>query len=219
MDRHIAAMDGVHDGDLMLCMDSGVAYQREMTNLVPYDADYFDKCAGYEGKEIARAINASRRALVARHFGTGPVLDVGVGSGEFIKSRPDTFGYDVNPAAIEWLRAAGKWQEYFGLFRAFTFWDVLEHVPVPADYFQRMPRWAYLFTSLPVFADLESIRQSKHYRPNEHLYYFTERGFIDWMAGHGFEHLETTDQETAAGRESILSFAFRLSMRSVAKAA
>ena len=54
-----------------------------------------------------------------------------------------------------------------------------------------------------------SIRDSKHYRPGEHLYYFTELGFAQWMARHGFELLEVSNFETKAGRDSILSFAFR----------
>jgi hypothetical protein len=36
---------------------------------------------------------------VARHH-QGKVLDVGIGSGQFVETRPETWGYDVNPEGI-----------------------------------------------------------------------------------------------------------------------
>jgi hypothetical protein len=200
------------DDDLVLCPAMGVAWQHDMTVTAAYDENYFDKCAGYEDKDIAVAINEGRIAMVDRHAGAPcDVLDIGVGSGEFVRKRPHTFGFDINPAATTWLKARGRWREDFEAFRAFTFWDVIEHVPEPETYFRRVPPGSVLFASIPVFVDLHRIRESRHYRPGEHLYYFTESGFTDWMALHGFEFLERADFETAAGRELILSFAFRRS--------
>src|SRR6185295_18228706 len=97
----------------------------------------------------------------------------------------------------------------FYLFQGFTFWDVLEHIEEPERYFERMPDSAFAFLSVPIFGDLTAIRASKHYRPGEHLYYFTEEGLARWMAMHGFRLLERDDFETRAGRDNILSFAFR----------
>jgi hypothetical protein len=209
MDRVIAGFASVEDGDLSLCHGNGVAYQRDMSKPVPYDEAYFDKYVGYEGQEIARKINAARVSLVNEFVGPSRrVLDVGIGSGEFIKSRPQTYGYDVNKTAVAWLKAHGKYGT-LDAFMAFTFWDVIEHVPEPDDYFRKMPDTAFFFTSLPIFSDLARIRESKHYRPNEHFYYWTERGFIEWMAAHRFRLLACRDAETIAGRESILSFAFQ----------
>jgi hypothetical protein len=211
VDKAIASLPAIEDGDLMLCPAHGVAYQRDMTQKVPYDAAYFDKYVGYEGQDIAVKINAGRVALVNHYVGAeAPVLDIGIGSGEFIKSRPTTFGYDVNPKAIEWLKANRRWSDGFAAFDGFTFWDVLEHVEEPAvDYFRRMHSGAFLFTSVPIFRDLSRIRESRHYRPGEHLYYFTENGLIDWLGGYGFDLHEIARFETDAGRDSILSFAFR----------
>ena len=210
MDRFIETFPAVRDGDLTLCLENGVAWQADMAHRVPYDAPYFDKYVGYEGTEIARAINAGRVDLVNRHVVCdGGVLDIGIGSGEFIKSRPHTFGFDVNPKAVEWLHARHRWSDKFYLFQGFTFWDVLEHVEEPERYFERMPDSAFVFLSVPIFGDLTAIRASKHYRPGEHLYYFTEEGLARWMAMHGFRLLERDDFETRAGRDNILSFAFR----------
>ncbi len=123
--------------------------------------------------------------------------------------RPNTFGRDVNPVAVEWLKANDLWVRNLSDFRAFTFWDVLEHVEQPEDYFRQMPVGSSLFACVPVFADLQRIRESKHYRPGEHLYYWTQEGFAKWMSWHDFALLDMQDYETRAGRENVRSFAFR----------
>lgn len=215
MDKFIKRMASVVDADLSLCLNDGVAYQSDMSVSAAYDESYFNKCAGYEGQEIANRINAGRVQLVAEYFSpNAPMLDVGIGSGEFITSRLDaggrTFGYDVNPAGEAWLRERSLWRENIKSFGALSFWDVIEHVPRPEDYFEQMRPGSFLFTSVPIFDDLTRIRESKHYRPGEHLYYWTRTGFISWMGWHGFVPIGHALFETEAGRDSIESFAFRL---------
>jgi hypothetical protein len=209
MDRFIKEFAAVADRDLMLCQKDGCAYQADMSSPVPYDEAYFDKYVGYEGQDIALKLNAGRVAFVNSHVGAdASVLDIGIGSGEFIKTRPRTFGHDVNPKAIEWLQSEGKWAASLWAFMAFSFWDVIEHVQDPDIYISQMVIGSNLFASVPIFSDLTRIRESKHYRPNEHFYYFTEAGFVDWIAKYGFRLKEVSDFETAAGREDILTFAF-----------
>jgi hypothetical protein len=209
-DGIIAQFESEEDNDLTLCPFDGVAYQTDMKITASYDADYFNKCAGYEDKEIALKINAGRIAMVNEHAGADVnVLDVGIGSGEFIKKRPHTFGFDVNPVAIDWLKSCGLFASDLERFSAFTFWDVLEHVESPAFYFGPMAGGSFVFVSIPIFSNLKRIRQSRHYRPGEHLYYFTETGFTDWMAMNGFHLIDRQDFEMKAGRENIVSFAFR----------
>lgn len=214
MDRFIRQFAAQPDDDLMLCPEHGVAYQRDMTVKVAYDESYFNKCLSYEDQEIARAINAGRVALVDRYAGADSViLDIGIGSGEFIKKRRNTLGYDVNPTAVAWLKTqglwSGHWDGYHTRFAGFTFWDVIEHVEEPEDYFRWVKTGGFVFVSLPVFGSLTKIRASRHYRPGEHLYYWTEGGFVAWMRLHGFMLLGRADYETRAGRDSIVSFAFR----------
>lgn len=209
LDRIIATHPAERDGDLMLCRPHGVAYQADRDHVVAYDAPYYDKCAGYDGTPIGDALNRGRVEFVARHFGPGRVADVGIGSGQFIRSRPNTYGYDVNPVAIEWLKRSDLWAQPLQHFGALTFWDVLEHCPDPGLYLDCVQLHGYLFASIPTFTDLARIRESKHYRPGEHLYYWTADGFALWMHAHGFLLLEVSDFETRAGRESITSFAFK----------
>lgn len=208
MDQVIAKFPYLEDGDLNLCLENGVAYQRDMTNIINYDENYFNNYVSRSGTEIANKLNKGRIAFVEKYF-NGELLDVGIGSGEFIQSRPATFGYDVNQVAINWLLEKGLYRDDFSQFSGFTFWDVIEHIRDPDQYFMNIWRGSWIFTSIPVFDDLTRIRESKHYKPGEHLYYFTIRGFIEWMSKHCFKGVGTSTFEMAAGREGIQSFAFR----------
>lgn len=207
MDAIISALPFTEDGDLRLCPGRGIAYQHDHSTLVPYDAEYFQRYVAYEGSETCNKLNSGRVAFVNKYT-LGPVVDIGIGSGEFIKHRHLTWGQDVNPVAVRWLLARNYWADELGGFDGYTFWDVIEHVPTPDDYFKHIKPGAYLFTSVPIFEDIRKVRESKHYRPNEHLVYFTEEGFIWWMGAHGFALLERQDFEIRAGREAILSYAF-----------
>jgi Methyltransferase domain len=205
----MATMPGQVDADLMLCREHGLAYQLNRRHLVPYDGPYYEKCASYEGDTIARAINAGRIDLVSRYVGMNRVLDVGIGSGEFVKLRPNTWGCDINPVAIEWLKRNDLWSERLCEFAGVTMWDVIEHLPDPDLYLRQINLHGYLFVSIPVFASLDAIRESKHYRPGEHLTYWTPAGFEAWIDRHGFAVRERAEFESQAGRENITSYALQ----------
>jgi hypothetical protein len=59
-----------------------------------------------------------------------------------------------------------------------------------------------------VLEDLSKVRASKHFKPGEHFYHFTVRGFVDWMTLYGFRLIEQSNHEIEAGRDSIGAFAF-----------
>lgn len=206
--RLIAAMPTEQDGDLMLCREHGLAYQLDRAHGVAYDAAYFER-TGSHPAAMVDAINDARIALVARHIGAAPVLDIGIGSGEFIRRRPNTWGRDVNPVAVDWLKTTGRLAESFEGFAGLTMWDVIEHLHDPEQYLRHIRLHAWLFVSVPLVYALGGIRLSRHYRPGEHLTYWTEEGFLAWMDAHGFRCFERNDAEIQAGRESIYSFAFR----------
>jgi hypothetical protein len=193
---------------LMLCLDDGVAYQADMGKRIEYGADYLAKCAAKSEGGIAAELNAERVAFVAKHY-AGRLCDIGIGAGDFIRSRPNTWGHDINPIAVEWLAKEGLLAKFLREFGAYTFWDVLEHVPEPAQYLSQVQMQAFVFVSIPVYSDLTRIRESKHYRPGEHLYHFTACGFVGWMVDQGFRLLEMSDLESQLGRDSIASFAFK----------
>jgi hypothetical protein len=211
MDQRIASYPCVPFGELNLCYEHGVAYQRDTTAPIEYDADYFEHYVRLENTEIARQLNAGRTALAEKYCGS--LLDIGVGSGEFMRAcSVPVAGYDINPVAVRWLKEAGL---YFDPYAAtttadgVTFWDAMEHIPEPHDLLGRLRGGVYVFVSMPIFTDLTRVRRSKHYKPNEHLYYFTTSGMIRYMADGGFDVVEMSDFETRAGREDILTFVFK----------
>lgn len=173
-----------------------------------YDDAYFEKYVRMADTDMGRKLTSSRIDLVARHH-TGPVLDVGIGAGQFVTARKEpTFGFDVNPQAIEWLKDRRLFADpYREAFRALTFWDSLEHIPDPAAAIARAGEW--VFVSLPIFEGPEHCLQSRHLRPGEHIWYFTHGGLENWMAHQGFELVEHNTIESDLGRDGIGSYAFR----------
>lgn len=150
-----------------------------------------------------------------------------------------TLGYDVNPAGLAWLNArglfcdpyhnppepngVGAWlaedairhgdcgddgRGPFGLgVRAVSLWDVLEHIP---DFDRLLANVrSFVFISIPIFRDGAHAAASKHFRPTEHVWYFTPDGLIRTMDQLGFRLLSCSNFEEAAGREDIGAFAFR----------
>lgn len=196
------------DHDLCFNAEYGVAWQADMAVTAQYDAAYYRKCASYDGHEIGDVLNRGRIEFVARHY-SGRMLDVGIGSGEFVRRRPFTWGFDINPEACRWLAEHGKLATDLDCFAALSFWDVLEHLPDMRVYLRHVHLQGFLFASVPIFEDLARVRESRHYRPGEHLTYWTQAGFERWMTQQGFLLLERSDFETRAGRDSIGSFAFR----------
>jgi 2-polyprenyl-3-methyl-5-hydroxy-6-metoxy-1,4-benzoquinol methylase len=212
MDALLKRFDAVTEGDLTLVPRLGVAYQTDMRVKVRYDEAYFQKYVGYEETPISLEINKGRAQLVEKYVGYGRCLDIGIGSGEFCQKRNllggETCGYDINPAAREWLEERDWWSEDFDMFEAFSFWDVVEHIELPDNYFKKIRPGSFVFVSIPIFTSLDVIRKSRHYRPGEHLYYFTQDGFVKYMEFYGFRLLEVQDFEIEAGRDSIYTFSF-----------
>jgi len=89
-----------------------------------------------------------------------------------------------------------------------TFWDSLEHIPSPKDLLMRVKKQT-VFVSIPIINNILFVRTSKHYKPNEHFWYFTKEGFINYMDGQGFSCEDHNTMETDAGREDIDTFVFR----------
>lgn len=211
-------MDKVIVGDLMVELELGVAHQIGDIAPICYGKEYWEKYKGYEGSEISDRINSARVKLTEKYLLDKPfkkgILDIGIGSGAFIeRSVIPTFGYDINPYAVEWLKDRRLFIDPFDYclngFVGITLFDVFEHMIDPDLLLSRIGSGTYLFISIPIFDNLLKIHQSKHYRPNEHFWYFTAEGLCKWMKNWSFNILEISDAETRAGRDSILSFVFQ----------
>jgi hypothetical protein len=156
---------------------------------------------------MGQRLNIARMALVNRHY-QGHLVDIGIGSGSFIDARENTSGYDVNIRGVEWLNRRDLWwNPYTRPCRAISMWDVLEHIADFPALLERVDE--FVFVSLPIFDGPEHVLRSRHFRVDEHVWYFARDGFLRVMAGLGWKCLEENDEETRLGRDGITSFAFR----------
>jgi len=175
----------------------------------PYDELYWNRYRAMDDTAMGRALTTARIDLVRRHWNNGSgVVDIGVGGGRFVRDYPGrATGFDVNPTAVKWLRSMGRWEDpYSHDIDVACFWDSLEHIADPTDLLARIKQ--KVFVSIPIFQSATHVVTSKHYRKDEHYWYFTLTGFIYFMGLCGFECVEYSDQETCLGREGIGSFAF-----------
>lgn len=176
----------------------------------PYDKSYFEKYLGYAETPMGVAITRARVDLVRRYAGDEPVVDIGIGCGQFIETRGSaiTTGYDVNPEAIRWLLDRNLWADpYFKEPVNATCFDSLEHMKRPERFVELVER--RLFLSIPIFEDRAHVSRSKHFRPDEHFFYFTRDGLVKWMERLDFILEEENRMETDLGREGIGTFVFK----------
>lgn len=200
---------------LNYCEAEGVAYQPDMSKSVPYDLEYFEKYVMDETTLMGVELNKRRLDVVKRWARNFKIIDIGVGCGTFIKYALagdfDISGYDINPCAVHWLVKHGVYENIHKTdkkFMCYTFWDSLEHIPEPQKILDKIGLGAYVFVSMPIFENLNDIIKSKHYRPDEHYYYFTPLGLLKWFSKHGFSVKSIMDFEQEAGREKIKTFLF-----------
>lgn len=189
--------------DLIWFQSWGVGYYPVRDN--PYNEDYFQKYVGYEQTEIGKRLNDARINLVNFH-GAKKIADIGIGSGMFVRSFEDAVGFDINPAAINWLKENKRWFNQ-DLVNSMTFWDSLEHIHNPSRLLSLAQR--FVFVSCPIYENKSHILKSKHFRPDEHCWYFTFDGAIEFMKNFDFRLIEFNTMEQDCGREDIGTFVFK----------
>lgn len=187
-----------------------------------YGEDYFQRYREMAESEIGLRLNAFRVGLVSRYalqLVSGPpasVLDVGIGDGAFLRAlesfKPvsmDPAGMDVNPAGVAYLRERGQLVEEVLPRQAdiVTFWDSLEHIRDPRAHLQMANTFAIV--SIPVFTSAGHAMTSRHFRPDEHFWYFSRKAFVAFAEQEGFEVLDVLATESALGRDSIETFVLR----------
>lgn len=184
-------------------------YPIDENTVAPYDAHYFARYRQQASSEIGLALNEARIDFVGKHIGREVLLDVGIGSGAFVKARSNTVGYDINPKAVSWLKQYRSFCNpyYQHTARAMSFWDSLEHILDIERIISRVKEWA--FVSIPIFTSAEHCLHSKHFRKDEHYWYFTHEGLVRWFKEQGFQLIEYNDMETKIGREDIGTYAFK----------
>lgn len=178
-----------------------------------YGKEYYDKYSGYSKTKQGEDITAYRNRVIAPYLDQGDfILDFGCGSGQFVNSRANCYGYDINPATVDYLIDIRKYffiaQPVPGNKRGICFWDSFEHIKDITSLWW-LQRFEYAFMTIPIFTDKKSILTSKHFRLDEHYWYFTKNGLELIMSGYGFRPYKWDFVgETAYGRESVATVVF-----------
>lgn len=173
----------------------------------PYDQSYLQNYIRLADTEIGKKLLDFRLSLVNSYARTSRIIDVGVGSGSFVRARRDTLGYDINPHAVEFLKKENLWCDYYNsIVNNITCWDSFEHIKDSYSLLSRVLR--FVFISIPIFKDVDHVLRSKHFKKSEHCYYFTEKGLVTYMEEHDFRCLHVCYQEVKIGREDIGTFVF-----------
>lgn len=197
--------------ELVWFPERGFGYYPVPDDREPYGADYFKKYEAYARTELGAELTEARLQFVWKHW-TGQLCDVGIGSGQFARGAAmvlsgEASGYDINPVAVRWLCEQGLYRDpHTEPCDALTFWDSLEHLREPEGLISKAKHW--VFVSLPIFEGPDHVLRSRHFRRDEHFWYFTESGFVQLMAEEGFDLRRRDDFETRLGRDGIVSFAF-----------
>lgn len=172
-----------------------------------YEGQYFAHYQKLDATHMGGLLTKARLELVSKFTEPRLTTDIGIGGGRYVQESQGC-GYDVCEDAVTWLHSEGAYLDpYDGGVKSATCWDSLEHIPEPEKLLANIHDW--LFVSMPIYDDMADVLQSKHYKPGEHLHYWTFDGFVNWCAAQGFELREVNHAETELGREGITSFAFK----------
>ena len=191
---------------LIWCPEKGIGFHP--ADPISYEHDYWEKYIGYDNSPMGEALTAARKELVDFYY-RGDIVDIGIGAGRFVSSMGASgFGFDINENAVSWLMANNRFRDpYSSRVDAISCWDSLEHIPVPEALIDQVNKW--VFVSLPIFNNPATITKSKHYRPGEHIWYWSDSGLVKWFSDLGFVLVEKNNMETELGREDISTYVFR----------
>lgn len=158
--------------DLRRCHRCGHIFQFPPRIGVRYDAAYVRTYDRYPTREMSCLRVGYLKAFLAG----GRLLDIGYGNGDFLRAAQaagfDAFGYDVHGVdcgikEIDFAADETAWD-------VVTFFDSLEHFADFQPIRRLLDRTLHVMISLPwPPADFPARRQWKHYKPGEHLHYFS----------------------------------------------
>lgn len=187
-----------HDAGLVHCGQCGHSWQ---FNVQPFK--YGGEYATAYNQRPAIEMSWVRIAHLFRFARTGKILDIGYGNGEFIrqalKAGYQAFGYDTHSDATDLpvvKDTSGRWD-------IVTFFDSWEHIE-DIGFIDQIDAGLFVVTvpNLPPLADEAFIRIWKHYKPNEHLHYFTRDSILRFLSRHGYTLLDVSDIEDVIRKPS-----------------
>jgi hypothetical protein len=195
--------------DLRRCTACGHVFQHPPCVTAKYDADYIERYGVYPTAEMSLL----RVGFLKGHVAGGRLLDVGYGNGAFLRAAATAgfqpFGYDIHHgdfgiAEIDIYNDRSRWD-------VITFFDSLEHFPSFAAVRSLIGRAGYVMVSLPLYpAAFPATRAWKHYKPGEHVHYFSRQS-LSRLVGRRLiasSNLEDAIRRPSNGEQNILTCLF-----------
>ena len=172
--------------NLSRCLACHHVFQTDLTVTVSYDADYAHQYDSRPVKEMSSLRWDFIQSYLSLTQGSH-VLDVGYGNGAFLK-RARGAGMAISGIDLH--------TEDFGIpvvdlktrlqFDLICFFDSLEHFPALAPLLSLCSR--HVVVSIPETPGfvLEQPKRWRHYKPGEHLHYFSHGSLDAFMSNWGF---------------------------------
>lgn len=196
------------------CRDCDHIFQRPLAVTASYNYQYVKQ--RYEAYATTDLMSHLRLGFMrAMHPKPGRLLDVGYGNGSFLKlaakAKYDTFGNDVHGCGEQFgVRDACLNGDTWDVI---TFFDSLEHFPDLTLPRQVCKQAVLVIVSIPCRPEDErEILSWKHYRPGEHLHYFSPQSLSVFMEGKqplACLDLEDTIRGDRCGQWNILTSAWK----------
>lgn len=186
--------------------------QQDKIKKFNYDKKYIKN--GY-GNNPTLEMSYIRLCFIYQYLKTGRILDIGYGDGEFIRQSIDrgydAYGFDVhtekfNVPTINYL--AGNWD-------IVTMFDSFEHMHDINEPIKLRPR--YFFITVPHVQENMAENEFmawRHYKPDEHLHYFTPVALKKFFAKNQYKCIENTNIEDIIRKSrkyniNTMTFVFR----------
>lgn len=201
---------GVEHDDLSHCSACDHVFQTSLTAHVRYGADYLETYRSYP----THAMACVRLGYLKAHVGGGTLLDVGHGTGDLVRLARqagfDAYGSDVHGVDVgvpeKPLDGDDDWD-------VVTFYDSLEHFEDFGPVRRLAARARLIVVSLPHRPEgFPAERSWKHYKPGEHLHYFSPASIAALFDGRRLERVSDVEdvvRRPVGGRPNIMTATFR----------
>lgn len=165
-----------------------------------YNLDYYEEMLKRNSKTAERI--AKIRWKFISKVSPRVILDYGSGCGWFRAYRPK--GVIVDTFDIGQYPQTGIKHDFYSLV---CFWDVLEHLSSISEIELALNMTKFVAISVPIKPDKQVLKTWKHFKPGEHLNYFTESSLSDIFNEYNFRCLIKGYPECPP-RQDILSIIY-----------
>ena len=189
---------------------TGNSLPRSCKEVFKYGTEYYENLLEMYAGSMEK-ISAVRWGFIAE-VEPEIVLDYGSGNNAFSLFKPDHViidSYDIGTIGSAPYPQTGMRHDSYDLI---CLWDVMEHVDWILESDANMLKWIAksetLAATIPVLPEGAELEEWKHYKPGEHLIYFSVETFIRFVNELGFS-LVKNGQPECPPRSDIYSFLFK----------